>query len=110
VKKTLTSTALALTLLLTACGGDGRMSIQDSCRYLQSDNFQPTGTQVEQAKQSAEHFADVAKKVDPSIGVLIQNMADVQKKMADSSAGVLSADQKKQLTDAYNSVGKICGG
>jgi outer membrane lipopolysaccharide assembly protein LptE/RlpB len=110
MKKTLTAAALAATLLLTACGADGRMSIQNSCKYLSSDTFKPAGTQLEQAKQLADHYADVAQKVDPSIGVLVQKMADLQKKVADSAGGVVGPDQKKQLSDAYNSVGKICGG
>ena len=57
-----------------------------------------------------DHYADVATKVDPSIGTLIQNMADLQKKVADSSTGVIGPDQQKQLSDAYNTIGKICGG
>jgi DNA-directed RNA polymerase len=110
MKKTFISAALATTMLLTACGGEGRMSVQDSCKYLSSDAFKPAGTQLQQAKQLADHYADVAKKVDPSIGVLIQNMADLQKKVADSSTGIVGPDQQKQLADAYNNVGKICGG
>lgn len=110
MKRVALAIALATTMLLTACASDGRMSVQDSCKYLSNDVFKPTGTQLQQAKQLADHYADVATKVDPSIGTLIQNMADLQKKVADSSTGVIGPDQQKQLSDAYNTIGKICGG
>ncbi|WP_422935529.1 hypothetical protein [Sinomonas sp. P47F7] len=112
MKKSSIAVALAVTatMLLTACGGDGRMNVQDSCKYLNSDTFKPTGTQLQQAKQIADHYADVAKKVDPSIAGFIQTMADLEKKAADSATGVVGADQQKQIGDALNSVGKVCGG
>lgn len=109
MKKMLAAAALAATMLLTACGSDGRLSVSESCKLLNGDQFKPTGNQVEQAKQIAEHYTDLAKKVDPSIGTLIQGMADLQKKVADSSTAVATPEQQKQFTDALNSIGKVCG-
>ena len=110
MKRGLIATALAATMLLTACGGDSRLSVQDSCKLLNDDQFKPTGNQIQQAKQVADHYADMAKRVDPSIGTLIQGMADLQKKVAGSSTGVATPDQQKQFSDALNSIGKVCGG
>lgn len=108
MKRGLLATALAATMLLTACGGDGRLSVQESCKLLSNDQFKPTGNQVQQAKQIADHYADLAKKVDPSIGTIIQGMSDVQKKVADSSTAVATPEQQRQFTDALNSIGKVC--
>ncbi|MDQ4503839.1 hypothetical protein [Sinomonas sp. ASV322] len=109
MKRSLLAAALAATMLLTACGGDGRMNLQDSCKYLTGDTFKPTGTQLQQAKQIADHYADIAKKVDPSIAGFIQSMADLEKKVADSATGIAGPDQQKQIGDALNSIGKVCG-
>ncbi|GAB3271658.1 hypothetical protein GCM10027449_07640 [Sinomonas notoginsengisoli] len=109
MKKGLLATALAATMLLTACGSDGRLSVAESCKLLNSDQFKPTGNQAQQAKQVADHYADMATKVDPSVGTLIQGMADLQKKVADSSTAVATPQQQKQFTDALNSIGKVCG-
>lgn len=109
MKKSLAAAALAATMLLTACGGDGRLSVADSCKMLTNDQFKPTGNQVQQAKQIADHYADLAKKVDPSISTLIQGMADLQKKVADSTTAVATPEQRQQFTDTLNSIGKVCG-
>ncbi|MDQ4492319.1 hypothetical protein RBS60_19145 [Sinomonas sp. ASV486] len=109
MKKTLIAATIAATMLLTACGGDGRLSVQESCKLLNSDQFKPTGNQIEQTKQIADHYADMATKVDPSIGTVIQGMADLQKKVAESTTGMATAQQRQQFTDAMNNIGKVCG-
>lgn len=109
MKKMLAAAAIAATMLLTACGADGRLSVQDSCKLLTDDQFKPTGNQVQQAKAIADHYAEMAKKVDPSIGTVIQGMADVQRKVADSTTGVATTQQRQQFTDAMNNIGKVCG-
>jgi hypothetical protein len=109
MKKTLAAALLGATMLLTACGGEGRLNVQDSCKLLNDDQFKPTGNQIQQAKQVAEHYTEIAKQVDPSIGAFIQGMADLQKKVADSTTGVATPEQQKQFTDALNSIGKVCG-
>lgn len=109
MKKSLAAATLAATMLLTACGGDGRMSVQDSCKFLSTDVFQPTGNAVQQARQKADHYKEVAAKVDPAIGAFIQTMADLEQKVASSSTAVATPEQQKQLTDAFNNIGKVCG-
>lgn len=108
MRKTLAAAALAATMLLTACGADGRLNVQESCKLLNNDQFKPTGNQIQQAKQVADHYADLAKKVDPSIGTVIQGMADLQKKVADSTTGIATPEQQKQFTDSLNNIGKVC--
>ena len=108
MKRSALALALAATMLLTACGGDGRLSVQESCKFLSTDVFQPTGNAIQQARQKADHYKEVAQKVDPAIGAFIQTMADLEQKVASSSTGVATPEQQKQLADAFNSIGKVC--
>ena len=108
MKKGSIALVLAATMLLTACGAEGRKNIQESCEFLKTDVFQPTGNAVQQARQKAEHYRDVAKQLDPSIAAFIETMAGLQEKIASSSTGIATPEQQKQLTDAFNSIGKIC--
>lgn len=108
MKSGLIGAALAATMLLTACGGSDRMSVQDSCKFLSTDVFQPTGNAIQQAHQKADHYKEVAKKVDPAIGAFIETMAGLEDKIAASSSGLATPDQQKQLGDAFNSIGKVC--
>ncbi|GAB4100974.1 hypothetical protein [Sinomonas halotolerans] len=109
MKKTIGAAALAATMLLTACGGDGRLSLEESCRLLNEDQFRPSGNQIEQARQIAEHYSELAQKVDPSIGTVIQGMADAQRKVAESTSGVATEEQQQFFIDSLNSIGKVCG-
>ncbi|XAS68429.1 hypothetical protein V3C33_03675 [Micrococcaceae bacterium Sec5.7] len=95
-------------LLLTGCAGTPKMSVQESCTFLNNDTFVPTGNQQQQADQIAKHYQDVADKVAPELADPIQKMADVMKKVAGTSLGTKSAEQTAQLTEQNNRIGEVC--
>jgi hypothetical protein len=107
VKKLLPAVVIAC-LLLTGCGGTPRMSVGESCTFLQSDTFKPTGNQQQQADQIAKHYEEVADKVAPEIADPIQKMADVMKQVAGTALGDKSEAQIAELTKQNNRIGDVC--
>jgi predicted phage tail protein len=107
VKKLLPAVVIAC-LLLTGCGGTPRMSVGESCSFLNSDTFKPTGNQQQQADQIAKHYQEVADKVAPEIADPIQKMADVMKQVAGTALGDKSEAQIAELTKQNNRIGDIC--
>ncbi|WP_426998255.1 hypothetical protein [Pseudarthrobacter sp. N5] len=95
-------------LLLTGCAGTPKMSVQESCKFLNSDTFAPSGNQQQQADQIAKHYQEVADKVAPEIADPIQKMAEIMKKVAGTSLGDKSAQQTAQLTEQNNRIGVVC--
>ncbi|WP_426976077.1 hypothetical protein ACQCSU_15030 [Pseudarthrobacter sp. O4] len=116
MKKPLTAVVLLAGTLLTGCGGAGtapastpaRLSVQESCTFLNGDNFAPTGSQKEQSGQIAQHYQEVADKVAPEIAAPIQKMADVMKEVAATTDGTKTAEQTAQLTEQINKIGQYC--
>lgn len=100
--------ATASALLLSGCAGTSRMSVQESCSFLNSDTFKPTGNQQQQSDQIAKHYQEVADKVAPEIAEHIQKMADIMKKAAGTSLGTRSQEQTQELTTLNNKIGEIC--
>lgn len=107
MKKLLPAVVIAC-LLLTGCGGTPRMSVGESCTFLNSDAFKPTGNQQQQADQIAKHYQEVADKVAPEIADPIQKMADVMKQVAGTALGDKSEAQIAELTKQNNRIGDIC--
>lgn len=116
MKKPLTAVVLLAGTLLTGCGGAGtapastpaRLSVQESCTFLNGDNFAPTGSQKEQSDQIAQHYQEVADKVAPEVSAPIQKMADVMKEVAATPDGTKTAEQTAQLTEQINKIGQYC--
>ena len=94
-------------LLLSGCGAP-KMSVEESCKFLNGDTFVPTGNQQQQADQIAKHYQEVADKVAPEVGEPIQKMADIMKKVASTSLGTKSAEQTAQLSEQNNKIGEVC--
>lgn len=100
--------AVSGALLLGGCAGSSRMSVQESCDFLQQDTFKPTGNQQQQSQQIADHYQETADKVAPEISEHIQKMADIMKKAAGTSLGTRSAEQTQELTALNNKIGEVC--
>jgi len=103
-------------ILTTGCTGAGtpnasaapRMSVDESCKFLNGDTFVPTGTAQEQADQIAKHYQEVADKVAPEVADPIQKMADVMKEVARTPGATKSAEQTARLTEQMNKIGQYC--
>jgi hypothetical protein len=103
-------------ILTTGCAGVGtsnastppRMSVDESCKFLNGDAFVPTGNQPEQADQIAKHYQEVADKVAPEVADPIQKMADVMKQVAGTPGATQSAEQMAQLREQMNKIGQYC--
>ena len=108
MKKLLPAVVLVAGLLLTGCAGTPKMSIPDSCAFLNEDTFVPTGNQQQQAEQISKHYQEVADKVAPEVADPIQKMADIMKQVAGTSLGARSDEQTKQLTEQNNRIGEYC--
>ena len=108
MNKPLAVVVLAVSILLTGCSGPQKMSVQESCTFLNQDTFAPTGNQQQQADQIAKHYQEVADKVAPEVAGPIQKMADVMKKVASTSLGSKSPEQTKELTDQNDKIGQVC--
>lgn len=118
MKKLLPAVVVVAGLLLTGCAGAStpaatpsptpKMSVDESCKFLNTDTFVPTGTPKEQAGQIGKHYQEVADKVAPEVGAPIQKMADIMKQVADSPDGSKTTDQTTQLTDQINKIGQYC--
>lgn len=101
--------AAATALFLGGCAAGGnRMSVEDSCAFLNKDTFKPTGNQQQQSDQIARHYQEVADKVAPEISQHIQKMADIMKKAAGTSLGTRSEEQTKELATLNNKIGEVC--
>ena len=106
--KLLPAVVLVAGLLLTGCAGTPKMSIPDSCAFLNQDTFVPAGNQQQQAEQISKHYQEVADKVAPEVADPIQKMADTMKQVAGTSLGARSDEQTKQLTEQNNRIGEYC--
>lgn len=108
MKKPLAAVVLVAGMLLSGCAATPRLSVVDSCKFLNGDTFVPSGTQQQQADQIAKHYQEVADKVAPELADPIQKMADIMKKVAGTSLGTKNAEQTTQLTEQNNRIGQIC--
>lgn len=117
MKKLVPAVVVAAGLLLAGCSGStppaatptpSRMSVDDSCKFLNTDTFVPTGSDKEKAGQISKHYQEVADKVASEVADPIQKMADVMKKVADSSTGVQTTDQLNQLQQNMDQIGQHC--
>ena len=77
MKKLLPAVVVLAGLLLAGCAATPKMSVPESCAFLNQDTFVPTGNQQQQAEQIAKHYQEVADKVAPEVAAPIQKMADV---------------------------------
>lgn len=108
MKKLLPAVVLLAGLLLTGCAATPKMTIPESCAFLNQDTFVPTGNQQQQAEQISKHYQEVADKVAPEVAGPIQEMADIMKQVAGTSLGARSDVQTKQLTEQNNRIGEYC--
>jgi ABC-type Fe2+-enterobactin transport system substrate-binding protein len=116
VKKLLPAVALAAGALLAGCAGPAgqpastapRMSVDETCKFLNTDTFAPTGSEKQQAQQISQHYQDVADKVAPEVAAPIQKMSDIMKDFANSSLAAKTADQTAQLREQLNKIGQYC--
>lgn len=106
--KLLPAVVLVAGLLLSGCAATPKMSVADSCAFLNQDTFVPTGNQQQQADQISKHYQEVADKVAPEVAEPIRKMADVMKDVAGSSLGAKSEEQTKQLAEQMNKIGEYC--
>jgi len=117
VKKLLTAVVLMAGPLLAGCAGPAaapqtsappRLSVEESCAFLNTDTFAPSGSAKEQAGQIGQHYQEVADKVAPEVGAPIQQMADVMKEVAASPTGTKTDEQTAKLTEEINKIGQYC--
>jgi Skp family chaperone for outer membrane proteins len=107
VKKPLAAVVLVAGMLLSGCGTP-KMSVEESCKFLNGDTFVPSGNQQQQADQIAKHYQEVADKVAQELADPIQKMADVMKQVAGTSLGDKSAEQLDELKKQNNRIGEVC--
>ncbi|MCY1251169.1 hypothetical protein D9M72_648990 [compost metagenome] len=50
----------------------------------------------------------MADKVAPEVAGPIQKMADIMKKVAETSLGTKSSEQTAQLSEQNNKIGEVC--
>ena len=108
MKKMLPAVVLLAGLLMTGCAATPKMTIPESCTFLNQDTFVPTGNQQQQAEQISKHYQEVADKVAPEVADPIQKMADIMKQVAGTSLGARSDEQTKRLTEQNNRIGEYC--
>jgi hypothetical protein len=116
VKKLLPVLVVAAGTLLAGCAGSAtppatttpRMSVEESCKFLNTDTFVPTGSDKEKAGQIGQHYQEVADKVAPEIAEPIQQMADIMKKVGDSPTGRQTSEQLAQLRQQMDKIGQHC--
>jgi len=85
-----------------------KLSIAESCKFLNTDTFVPSGSAKEQAGQIGQHYQEVADKVAPEVGAPIQKMADIMKQVAASPDGTKTSQQTAELTQEINKIGQYC--
>ena len=114
MKKLPAAVVLLMGTLLTGCQDSGpppapaRMSVQESCAFLNGDNFVPSGSQKERAGQIAQHYQEVADKVAPEVSAPIQKMADLMKEVAGTPDGNQTPAQTDQFREQINKIGEYC--
>ncbi|CAH0161076.1 MULTISPECIES: hypothetical protein [unclassified Arthrobacter] len=115
MKKLLTAVVLVAGTMLSGCAGSTatpsptpKMSVEESCKFLNTDTFVPTGNAKEQAGQIGQHYQEVADKVAPEVGAPIQQMAEIMKQVAASPTGTKTDEQTAQLTEQINKIGQYC--
>ena len=115
MKKLLTAVVLVAGTMLSGCAGSTtapsatpKLSVEESCTFLNKDTFVPSGSAKEQAGQIGQHYQEVADKVAPEVGAPIQQMADIMKQVAASPTGTKTAEQTAQLTEQINKIGQYC--
>jgi uncharacterized lipoprotein YajG len=116
VKKLLPVVALVAGTLLAGCSGSPtppatttpRMSVEESCKFLNTDTFAPTGSDKEKALQIGQHYQDVADKVAPEVAEPIQQMADIMKQVGASPTGRQTSEQLAQLRQQLDKIGQHC--
>jgi hypothetical protein len=116
VKKLPAAVVLLVVTVLSGCSAPAeapapapsRMSVQESCTFLNGDNFAPTGSQKEQAGQIAQHYQEVADKVAAEVSAPIQKMADVMKQVAATADGNQTPEQTAQFREQINKIGEYC--
>jgi hypothetical protein len=115
VKKLLTAVVLVAGTMLSGCAGSTtapsatpKLSVEESCKFLNTDTFVPSGSAKEQAGQIGQHYQEVADKVAPEVGAPIQQMAEIMKQVAASPTGTKTAEQTAQLTEQINKIGQYC--
>ena len=116
MKKLLPAVVLAAGMLLAGCSGSAtpaatttpRMSVDESCKFLNTDTFTPTGSDKEKAGQIGQHYQEVADKVAPEVAEPIQKMADIMKQVGQSPTGVQTSDQLTQLRQQMDRIGQHC--
>ena len=115
MKKLLPAVVLAAGTLLAGCSGSAtppatttpRMSVDESCKFLNTDTFVPTGTDKEKASQIGRHYQEVADKVAAEVSAPIQKMADVMKDVA-AADGNQTPEQTAQFREQINKIGEYC--
>ena len=115
MKKLLTAVVLVAGTMLSGCAGPAttpsatpKMSVEESCKFLTTDTFGPTGSAKEQAGQIGQHYQEVADKVAPEVGAPIQQMAEIMKQVAESPTGTKTDEQTAQLREQINKIGQYC--
>ena len=115
MKKLLTAVVLVAGTMLSGCAGSTtapsatpKLSVEESCTFLNKDTFVPSGSAKEQAGQIGQHYQEVADKVAPEVGAPIQQMADIMKQVAASPTGTKTDKQTAQLTEQINKIGQYC--
>ncbi|AXJ09962.1 hypothetical protein [Arthrobacter sp. PM3] len=117
MKKLLTAVVLVAGTMLTGCAGTTapaspsaapKLSVEDSCKFLNTDTFVPSGSAKEQAAQIGQHYQEVADKVAPEVGAPIQQMAEIMKQVSESPTGTKTDQQTAQLTEQINKIGQYC--
>ncbi|MGR0161775.1 hypothetical protein [Paenarthrobacter nitroguajacolicus] len=108
VRSAAVSAGLAVSLLLSGCGGTQTMDVAASCEFLNNDAFKPDGNQQQQSKQIAGHYHEIAGKLAPEIGNPIKEMAAIMDEAAASSLGAATQDQQEKLKVQFNKIGEYC--
>ena len=117
MKKLLTAVVLVAGPMLSGCAGPTttptpsatpKLSVEESCAFLTTDTFAPSGTAKEQAAQIGQHYQEVADKVAPEVGAPIHEMAEIMKQVATSPTGTKTDEQTAQLTEQINKIGQYC--
>ncbi len=114
MKKLLPAVVLVAGTLLAGCSGTAapsatpRMSVEESCKFLTTDTFVPTGSDKEKAGQIGQHYQEVADKVAPEVSEPIQQMADIMKQVGSSPTGRQTTEQLTQLRQQMDKIGVHC--
>jgi hypothetical protein len=115
VKKLLSAVVLLAGTLRAGCAGTPaapattpKLSVEESCKFLNNDTFAPSGTAKEQAAQIGQHYQEVSDKVAPEVGDPIHQMAEIMKQVAASPTGTKTDAQTAQLTEQINKIGQYC--